>query len=38
MGISVVQSCESALSYYYKAATKGTTLSLVVSLLRGMTY
>ena len=23
MGISVVQSCETALSYYYKAAKKG---------------
>ena len=24
MGIGVVQSCESALSYYYKAAKKGS--------------
>ena len=28
MGISVVQSCEAALSYYYKAAKKGKGDSL----------
>ena len=28
MGISVAQSCEAALSYYHKAAKKGTLLML----------
>ena len=33
MGISVAQSCEAALSYYHKAAKKGTLLILQACMI-----